>query len=532
MESPSAFDRLRLEGGQAPFPGWGRLEVRGRHRERFLHSQVTSDVRGLPHGQSQLSSLLDSHGRLQAFFLVLKREESLVLLVPAELIEVVAAELGDRVIGDDVEVLELAPRRMRLMLGPEAVRLRAGLPPEEVFPVELYGERGFVTWSDVTLPLEEVGEDLLEGLRVVTGLPRWNLEVARGMLVNETSLVDTAVSFDKGCYLGQETVAKVHSHRGAAYAPMLLEVGDAVDDPSSLLGRPFRAAGRRAGVIRSSARWEGKLMLHASLLRDLRVPGTTLEVEVDGAPKLMARVVALPLVALPAREDSARALLETAVARFAADAEGEAARLLERAIAVCPTFADAWEALGVMHLRQERYEDAIELFRRLLEVDPDSVLAHTNLSLCHNRLGRVEDAEREAAAATAARMRRFVAEEERAERERRDRESALADRGRREEMLRQVLDLDPRDPLAHFGLGQLCVDAGRFEEAVEHLRAALEVEPSHSAAHLALGRAWEGLDRVEEALAVYRAGVEVAARRGDLRTATRMQERLAGLSAG
>lgn len=532
MESLSALERLRLEGGQAPFPGWGRLGVRGRHRERFLHSQVTSDVKGLAADSSQLSCLLDSHGRLQAFFLLLKREESLELLVPRELVDVVAAQLRDHVVGDDVEVVGPVQQRLWLALGPEAVRLRGGLPAEELFPVELYGERGFVTWAEADLPLAELDPDLLEGLRVVTGLPRWGLEVAGGMLVNETTLVDSAVSFGKGCYLGQETVAKVQSHRGAAYAPVLLAVSGGVSEPSSLVGRSFRAGGRRAGVIRSQVLWEGRLLLHVSLTRDLRVPGAELEVEVDGGPKLEGEVVALPLVSLSSSEESAQALFHRAVVRFADDAEDDAVRFLERAIAVCPTFADAWEALGVMLFRQERYEAAIGLFERLLEVDPDSILAHTNLSLCHNRLGRVEDAEREAAAAAEARIRRHLAEEERAERERRAREGALADRARREEMFRQVLVLDPRDPLGHFGLGELCVEAGRFEEAVEHLEAALEVEPSHSAAHLALGRAWEGLNRVEEALGVYRRGVEVAAKRGDLRTATRMQERLASLSAG
>ena len=530
MESLSAFDRLRLEGGQAPCPGWGRLEVRGRHRERFLHSQVTSDVKGLAPGSSQLSSLLDRHGRLQAFFLLLKRDESLELLVPDELLGVVATQLRDHVIGDDVEVVELGRERLRLALGPEAIRLRGELPAEELFPVELYGERGFVTWSETELPLEGLDPELLEGLRVVTGLPRWGLEVAGGMLVNETALVDSAVSFNKGCYLGQETVAKLQSHRGTAYAPVLLDVAGEVAQPSSLLGRSFRAAGRRAGAIRSHARWEGRLLLHASLYRDLRVPGTELELEVDGGPVLAATVVPLPLVSVPAPEDVALDLFHRAVVRFAADAEGDAARLLERAIAVCPTFADAWEALGVMHLRQERYEAAIDLFERLLEVEPDSILAHTNLSLCHNRLGRVDDAEREAAAAASARMRRHLAGEERTELERRARDGALAERLRREEMFRQVLDLDPGDPLGHFGLGELCVETGRFEEAIEHLEATLDAEPTHSAAHLALGRAWEGLNRVEEALGVYRHGVEVAAKRGDLRTATRMQERLAALA--
>jgi tetratricopeptide (TPR) repeat protein len=114
---------------------------------------------------------------------------------------------------------------------------------------------------------------------------------------------------------------------------------------------------------------------------------------------------------------------------------------------------------------------------------------------------------------------------------RRRSETATADRERRAEMFRQVLAIDPDDALGNFGLGELLVEEGSYEEAVEHLQCALRADPRYSAALLALGRAHEGAENLAAAVETYRRGVDVAAAKGDLATANKMQERLAILRA-
>jgi len=170
-----------------------------------------------------------------------------------------------------------------------------------------------------------------------------------------------------------------------------------------------------------------------------------------------------------------------------------------------------------------------ELMQRLLEVDPDSVMAHTNMSVYHNQLGHVEEAEREARAAAvkAHELSRRAAAEVVAEQ--RESEQAQQDRRRREEMFRQVLALDADDALANFGLGQLQVEMGNHHEAVALLERAIAVDREYSAAYLALGRALEGFGDPDRARKAYSDGIRVAGRRGDLKTANTMQERLSVL---
>jgi folate-binding protein YgfZ len=395
------------------------------------------------------------------------------------------------------------------------------------FSIEIFGSRGFVTWGDGDLDLPILDGDELEARRVLTGFPRWGDEVKAGVLIHETSLIDTAVSTDKGCFLGQETVAKVASGRGAARAPMLLEVVAGDTTGGDLVGKEFASdLANRSGTVKAFARWEDRVFLEATIVRELRVQDREIECRFEGRPSVTVRVHQLPYLSVPEPEAWARLIELRAVAEFTADREDEAIELYRRAIAVCPSYADAYEALGVVYGRHGRYQEAIELMQRLLEVDPLSVMAHTNLSLYYNQQGRIEDAEREAAEAMRAKIRRERDEKESVEAEKNRTDSVIADRERRAVMFRQVLDLDPDDPLGNFGLGELLVEEGSFEEAMVHLERALATDARYSAALLALGRANEGAGKLASAREIYRRGVEVAAAKGDLATANKMQERL------
>jgi folate-binding protein YgfZ len=493
---------------------------------RFLNSQLTSDVQGLGVGASQQTALLDRGGRLQAFGFLCKRTDRVELLLPTEIADSTVRRLEEHVIADDVTLTIVDTPRLQLALGAEAVR-RMARDDDRHFPIEIFGSRGFVTWGGGELDLPTIGEDELEARTVLTGLPRWGNEVTEGVLIHQTALIETAVSIDKGCYLGQETVAKVTSGRGAARAPMLLEVIDGDTTGGLPVGKDFATdLAKSGGTVLSAARWENAVFLQAMLIRELRVQDREIECRFEDGPTLTVRVHSLPFLTAPKPEAWARRIELRAVEEFAADRESEAIELYERAIAVCPSYADAYEALGVIFGRHGRYEEAIDLMQRLLEVDPMSVMAHTNLSLYYNQLGRIEDAEREAAEAIRTKIRSEQDEKDLADAAQDQMEAAIADRGRRAGIFRQVLELDPEDSLGNFGLGELLVEEGSFEEAVAHLERALAADPRYSAALLALGRAHEGAEDLGAARETYRRGVDVAAARGDLATANKMQERL------
>jgi len=521
---------LLYGGAQISLAGWTLIEVGGRDRERFLHSQLTSDVKGLAPGASQMTALLDRSGRLQIFGFLLKRASRIELLVPDQPARAAVEALEAHVISDDVSFSLPEFSEPRLALGAEAVRLLGHIPSDRVFPVESWTSRGFVTWGGPELDLPEMNASDLENLRVLSGLPLWGVEVDAGTPIHGTTLMRIEVSADKGCYLGQETVAKVESGRGAARAPVLLEILDEESHPHSLVGQRFATeSGKRAGEVLAVAAWEDSAYLEASVVRVMRVAGCEIECRFEDDSTALVRVHETPLLSAPDPENWARRLAMRATASFAEDDEEAAMVLFERAIAVCPQYPDPYESLGVILGRHKRYEEAVDLMIRLLDVDPASVMAHTNLSLYYNQLGRIEDAEREAAEAMRAKMGRDAVGRDRDEEARQKSEEAAADRKRRAEMFRQVLEIDPDDAMGNFGLGELMVEDGRYAEAIDHLERALAADPRYSAALLALGRAHEGADDLVAARGTYRRGVDVAAAKGDLATANAMQERLAAL---
>jgi folate-binding protein YgfZ len=528
--NPSAFDALSTDGVTASFPGWSLIEVTGRHRERFLGSQVTSDVSGLAEGESQLSALLDRSGRLQAFFFLRKRSDAIDLLVPNEIAAHCLERFESHIIADDVELALRDVGEMRLALGPAAI---AKPPAEDCFPVTGWGSVGFVTWGEGEMDLPEIDDREIETLRVLGGPPAWAREVRLNQLINETALLDNAVSFDKGCFLGQETVAKVSSHRGAVRGPVLLELKEPVDDADALVGMQFGAGERaRAGEVLSCAQWERSTWLQVSLHRELRIVGRTLDC-VFGDDQVVEGVIhRIPLLRAPSPEEMADRLTVAASVAFGDDETDRSLELLERAVAICPSHADGFESLGVILGRLGRHEEAIKRMQCLLEIDPSSIMGHSNLSLFFNQLGDKEQAEHHLAMATRISMGGSAVVElpDRAEADTAEAEADEADRRRREGMFLQVLEIDPDDALAHFGMGELLVERGSFEDAVDHLQRAIASEPTHSAAILALGHALEGLGEDQKALVTYEQGVEIAAKKGDLATAQKMQERITALA--
>lgn len=86
------------------------------------------------------------------------------------------------------------------------------------------------------------------------------------------------------------------------------------------------------------------------------------------------------------------------------------------------------------------------------------------------------------------------------------------------DQLKELAQLDPDDPVVHYGLGCEHLRFKEYEEAAASFRRALGLQPDYSAAHRDLGKALEKLGQTEQAVAAYRKGKEIACQKGDLQT--------------
>jgi folate-binding protein YgfZ len=238
------------------------IRVAGPDAEDYLQRMVSNDVAALEPGGSCDALLLTAKARVIAPLRVLRRgtDDFLLLTEP---------ELGERV---QRELL-----RFRFAA-------KAQIEPEERRSLVVFGEGDGIPTSDYGQPAREVldvdltptvGSDELERLRIEAGTPRWGREIDERVLPAEAGLVERAVSFSKGCYPGQEPIARLHYRGHVNRRLRVLEVEGDTPAPDAeicmgekVVGRVTSAvAGRALGYLRSEVPDDAELSVGGARAR-------------------------------------------------------------------------------------------------------------------------------------------------------------------------------------------------------------------------------------------------------------------------
>jgi folate-binding protein YgfZ len=307
--------------------GVDRLEILGADRLRFLNAYVTCEVKTLAAGQGAYGFLTSPQGRILADLGVLAHGDRLWLELPPGTGGEVAKHLRKYILADRVEIRPLDDMLPVRLIGPRAAAVLAaagaGLPEGEwshlrtkVHGTEVtlqrsgrLGEEAFTLWVSASIagPVVEdllagpevtpAGAEALEVLRTEAGIPRFGRDFGPENFPQETGAEAAAVSYTKGCYLGQEVVARIH-YRGAVQKTLCGLVFDVSEgDPAPAPGTPLLHDGREAGkattVVSSPAL--GRTIGLAILHRRAAEPGTRLETA-DAEGGGGAEVRALPMV--------------------------------------------------------------------------------------------------------------------------------------------------------------------------------------------------------------------------------------------
>lgn len=189
------------------------LEFRGPDAVRFLNGQLTQDVRRVVGGKTSLPSCVtDAKGKLQFRVSILENEGALwVACLHAEPADL-EGRLTRYLIADDVEVSDLTGKfSVHHFLGP------VGEPPAGVFAcaANRFGVEGEDWWvstaGPIPFPQPEILAEELEELRIDRGVPAWGRELLAGMLPPEALLDQSDISYQKGCYIGQEVISRIKS---------------------------------------------------------------------------------------------------------------------------------------------------------------------------------------------------------------------------------------------------------------------------------------------------------------------------------
>ncbi len=189
------------------------VRVAGADAEALLQRLVSNDVAVLAEGESCDALLLTAKARVIAPLRIVRRGPvDFLLLTEPELGETVRRHLVRLRLASRAEV-ELEEHVSWVLLG-EGGAAREG---ELSVPTDDFGVPGLelIGNGSTAAKAESLGEEELERLRIRAGTPRFGREVDDRVLPAEAGLVERAVSFTKGCYPGQEPIARLH-HRGHA----------------------------------------------------------------------------------------------------------------------------------------------------------------------------------------------------------------------------------------------------------------------------------------------------------------------------
>ncbi len=307
----------------------GKAEVEGRDRASFLQGMLSNDVKALAPGQGCPAAFLDAHGKVMALLHVYALPDRILLELPPGLTQKTLLLLDKYLIsekasfepmdeawavlslqGPGAPALLAATAGRALDLAPHAhvEATLAGADARIVQRAEFGALPGYFVWTasshaaGIRAALLAAGARLVEPevaeiLRVEAGVPAYGQDVDESVLLPETGL-EQVVSYTKGCYIGQELVARVkyRGHVNRALTGLRLE-GERVPAPGATIVTGDRESDREIGRVTSAVH---SLALGAPIAlgyvrREHREPGEVVSVRV-GDDLVPGRVSVLPFI--------------------------------------------------------------------------------------------------------------------------------------------------------------------------------------------------------------------------------------------
>ncbi len=303
----------------------GKIEVTGPDRITFLHSMISNDVKELPEWSGRYGTFLTARGRIVSDFFYYKFPEQIILDITTALLAKTVQTLEKYIVMDEVELKDVSSHSSHFSLqGPGASNLVQGLlgssGPEEQYAVQE------VKWQETTLWLirknelaesgfemivprkiapslraaleekgsssgfREIGEEARNILRLEAAIPWYGVDMDENRYPVEARLKE-AISYTKGCYLGQEVVSKATHVGGVGNLLMGLKIqAEQIPSQGSSV---FNEEGKQIGTVTSavfSPRCKGPIAF-AYLKRAFAEAGGFCQVEVGEGESAPAEVV-------------------------------------------------------------------------------------------------------------------------------------------------------------------------------------------------------------------------------------------------
>jgi folate-binding protein YgfZ len=305
MFSPDGYRALIEQAAVVRRGDRGVLAVTGADRLSWLQGLLTNDVVALPIGGVCDAAYLTPQGRMITDLRVFSYPERVLLDVPAPLADALAARLDALLFSEDAQI---ANRSSELSIvdvhGPQAAAVVQDLGLVRADAFNLPGFTAFAPAADAGALIRELtgrgasetNLETLDIIRIETGRPAFLVDMDEHTIPLEAGLEQRAISFTKGCYVGQEVIVRIMQRGGGRVARKLVGVRLAKGTlPKG--GEPISSGDREIGRLTSAA-WSPTLEAGIGLgyvHRDYTEPGTVVNVGSRPA-QLTGEVTRLPFI--------------------------------------------------------------------------------------------------------------------------------------------------------------------------------------------------------------------------------------------
>ena len=206
-----------LEGAFFDLSAWVKVRVAGADCERYLNGQITTNLTRVSEMSAGTACLLNAKGKMEAYLTVSKHEDAFILDAVPELAGSLQSRLEKYIIADAVETEDVTDRWSILhLVGTSlpaiSVECRFGSASRFGVPgIDVWCERAQhdQLFAELAGAMAFADQAEVETFRIEHGVPRWGRELTSDILPPEAGLDETAIDYDKGCYVGQEVISRM-----------------------------------------------------------------------------------------------------------------------------------------------------------------------------------------------------------------------------------------------------------------------------------------------------------------------------------
>lgn len=234
------YDALAAGDGYIELRDWSVVEMTGGDRQAFLHNMCSNDIRSLKPGDACEAFCTDVKGKIVAHVLVIAGEDRLDLLTVPGQAETIITHLDRYIIREEVALRDATGDGAWCYVG----------TGDGGISCEFCGLPGFLMCANELGNRQRCGPEAWEALRIEAGFPLFEVDFDGSNLPQEVNRDRMAINFNKGCYLGQETIARIDAlgHVNQQLVSLQFE-----GEQPPVVGEALLADGKEVGRVTSTS---------------------------------------------------------------------------------------------------------------------------------------------------------------------------------------------------------------------------------------------------------------------------------------